>query len=57
MIGDGDSSVNKKLYDVMAYGPNFLIEQIECRNHILRNSCQKWLNILVILENAYQKIF
>lgn len=29
----------------MPYGPNVLIEKIECRNHILRNYGQKLLGI------------
>ncbi|XP_022177421.1 uncharacterized protein LOC111038573 [Myzus persicae] len=41
LIGDGDSSVTKKLLEVLPYGPNVLIEKIECRNHLLRNYCQK----------------
>lgn len=45
IIGDGDSSVTKKLNDVMPYGPNVSIEKIECRNHILRNYGQKLLKI------------
>jgi len=36
-IGDGDSSVTKRLNDKMPYGPNFHIQKIECRNHLLRN--------------------
>lgn len=29
----------------MPYGPQFLIEKIECRNHILRNYGQKLINL------------
>lgn len=29
----------------MPYGPTFLIEKIECRNHILRNYGQKIMNL------------
>lgn len=43
--GDGDSSVTKRLHEVMPYGPKFLIQKIECRNHILRNYCQKLMNL------------
>jgi len=25
----------------MPYGPKLLVEKIECRNHIIRNYCQK----------------
>ncbi|KAE9543065.1 hypothetical protein AGLY_002976 [Aphis glycines] len=37
LIGDGDSSVTNKLNEVMPYGPEFIIQKIECRNHLLRN--------------------
>ena len=39
--GDGDSSVTNKLNEVMPYGPDFKIQKIECRNHLLRNYSQK----------------
>jgi len=35
--GDGDSSVSKRLAEIMPYGPRLLIKKIECRNHLLRN--------------------
>jgi hypothetical protein len=35
IIGDGDSSVYKKIKESMPYGPHCFIEKIECRNHIL----------------------
>lgn len=44
-LGDGDSSVTKRLLEVLPYGPNCLVEKIECRNHLLRNYCQKLGNI------------
>ncbi|KAK5644635.1 hypothetical protein RI129_001761 [Pyrocoelia pectoralis] len=37
VIGDGDSSVYRKLMEVSPYGPTFIIEKVECRNHLLRN--------------------
>ncbi|KAF0754755.1 Uncharacterized protein FWK35_00013628, partial [Aphis craccivora] len=37
LIGDGDSSVLKKLLEIVPYGPHQLVEKIECRNHLLRN--------------------
>ncbi|XP_060859447.1 uncharacterized protein LOC132936703 [Metopolophium dirhodum] len=37
LIGDGDSSVTKRLSKIMPYGPKFHIQKIECRNHMLRN--------------------
>ncbi|XP_025191885.1 uncharacterized protein LOC112592111, partial [Melanaphis sacchari] len=45
LIGDGDSSVTKKLNEVMPYGPMLLVEKIECRNHILRNYGQKLMGL------------
>lgn len=41
IIGDGDSSVTKRLTEVLPYGSHFFIEKIECRNHLLRNYCSK----------------
>jgi hypothetical protein len=41
IIGDGDSSVYKKIKENKPYGPSFFIEKIECRNHLLRNYCGK----------------
>lgn len=43
--GDGDSSVTKKLNEIMPYGPKLLVEKIECRNHILRNYGQKLMSL------------
>lgn len=40
-IGDGDSSVTKRLNEVLPYGSGFNIQKIECRNHLLRNYCTK----------------
>lgn len=37
LIGDGDSSVHRKLVDALPYGPEALVKKIECRNHVLRN--------------------
>ncbi|CAI6376301.1 unnamed protein product, partial [Macrosiphum euphorbiae] len=46
LIGDGDSSVTRRLQEVMPYGPNFFIEKIECRNHLLRNYGTKLTGII-----------
>lgn len=53
MIGDGDSSVHKKLLLQKPYG-NDLVQKIECKNHLLRNFsnklrelCGKYLNASV----------
>jgi len=45
-LGDGDSSVTKKLNEVMPYGPMLLVETIECGNHILRNYGQKLMGLI-----------
>lgn len=39
-IGDGDSNVYKKVLDSRPYD-NITIEKIECKNHLLRNVCNK----------------
>jgi len=39
-IADGDSSVYKKILDARPYS-NRTVEKIECRNHLLRNFCNK----------------
>ncbi|XP_050065938.1 uncharacterized protein LOC114121144 [Aphis gossypii] len=41
LIGDGDSSVSKRLLELLPYGSNQLVKKIECRNHILRNYSTK----------------
>lgn len=41
LIGDGDSSVTKKLNTTKPYGPDCLVKKIECKNHILRNYLNK----------------
>lgn len=45
LIGDGDSSVMNKLALSKPYGPEFYIKKIECINHILRNYCNRILDI------------
>jgi hypothetical protein len=37
LIGDGDSSVIKKLRINKPYGNDVIVQKIECSNHILRN--------------------
>lgn len=49
LVGDGDSSVTKKLLEARPYG-NRLIEKIECRNHLLRNYCT---NLRGLLKNKF----
>lgn len=38
LVGDGDSNVTRKLYDVRLY-PQKLVQKIECCNYLLRNLC------------------
>lgn len=40
LIGDGDSSITKKLSTERPYGSTH-VEKIECVNHLLRNLCNK----------------
>lgn len=40
MVGDGDSSTYAKILEANPYA-NHNVEKIECRNHILRNFCNK----------------
>lgn len=40
-VGDGDSSVTKRLHEVQPYRPNFYIKKIECCNHLMRNYTSK----------------
>jgi len=46
VLGDGDSSVTKRLNEILPYGPRMLVEKIECRNHILRNYWQKLMALI-----------
>lgn len=39
IIGDGDSSVIKKIQLSKPYGKDIIVKKIECTNHILRNYC------------------
>lgn len=45
LIGDGDSSVMKKLSLAKPYGPDIFIKKIECVNHILRIYCNRIVDI------------
>ncbi|KAL4152676.1 hypothetical protein QTP88_000509 [Uroleucon formosanum] len=47
LIGDGDSSVMKRLYLAKPYGYDFVIKKIECSNHILRNYVNKLKDISI----------
>ncbi|CAH1183072.1 unnamed protein product [Ceutorhynchus assimilis] len=40
MVGDGDSSVYRKLLQIKPYG-NLLVQKVECKNHLLRNFAKK----------------
>lgn len=45
LVGDGDSSVHRKLVECMPYGSSTIIQKIECKNHILRNYINKLRDI------------
>lgn len=40
LVGDGDSSVLKRLTEAQPY-PDRVVQKIECRNHLLRNYCTR----------------
>lgn len=41
LVGDGDSSVYKKISVEKPYGSRVAVKKIECTNHLLRNYCSK----------------
>lgn len=47
LIGDGDSSVTKKIRMAKPYGPDCVVQKIECKNHILRNYMNRINDICV----------
>lgn len=51
-LGDGDSSVTKRLNDLKPYGPNFNIKKIECKNHLLRNYISKLKTLARISKHS-----
>lgn len=56
LIGDGDSSVTKKLSISQPYGPKCLIKKIECKNHILRNYLSKLNDIAAKRKSSNGKV-
>ncbi|XP_076301597.1 uncharacterized protein LOC143219551 [Lasioglossum baleicum] len=40
-VGDGDSSVQKRLTDFPPYAGILIVEKVECKNHLLRNVSKK----------------
>jgi len=44
LIADGDSSVYKKILEARPY-KNLTVHKVECRNHLLRNFCNKLRDI------------
>lgn len=44
-ISDGDSSTYAKILEARPY-PQFTVEKVECRNHLLRNLCNKMENLI-----------
>ncbi|CAK1589570.1 unnamed protein product [Parnassius mnemosyne] len=45
LISDGDSSTYSKILEARPY-PQFTVEKVECRNHLLRNLCNKLENLI-----------
>lgn len=56
LVGDGDSSVHRKLVECMPYGPSTIIEKIECKNHILRNYINKLRDISKKIKTKNNKV-
>ncbi|KAB0803827.1 hypothetical protein PPYR_00797 [Photinus pyralis] len=52
LIGDGDSSVSKKLLEAKPYG-NRVVKKVECRNHLLRNFCKKLVTLTKNTRSSY----
>jgi len=50
-LGDGDSSVMKRLRIEKPYGPNFVIKKVECTNHLLRNYINRMRDISIKRKN------
>lgn len=46
IIGDGDSSVYRKIIEAMPYGPQLLVRKIGCKNHILRCYLSKLKDVM-----------
>lgn len=56
LVGDGDSSVYKKLLETKPYGNNMLIKKVECRNHLIRNYVSKLRDLVKHRVSSKQKI-
>lgn len=54
LIADGDSSVYKTILDAYLI-KNITVEKVECRNHLLRNLCNK-LRELTIKKQSGQLV-
>lgn len=54
LIGDGDSSVTRKIHEIKPYGCT-LVEKIECANHLLRNVCSKLKELVRSPRSSIQK--
>lgn len=52
-IGDGDSSVFKKIILAKPYGFNTDIQNIECANHILRNYMNRIVDIATSISYVW----
>lgn len=54
LIGDGDSNVYKSILDANPYD-NITVEKIECKNHLLRNMCNKLRDLAK--ESKYKDVY
>ncbi|KAE9522087.1 hypothetical protein AGLY_017506 [Aphis glycines] len=53
LIADGDSSVYQKILESRPY-KNITVEKVECRNHLLRNLCNKLKGISTKRSAAFE---
>lgn len=56
LIGDGDSSVLKKIMLAKPYGRDMDVKKIECANHILRNYLNRLADITTKRKSSSGKI-
>lgn len=51
VLGDGDSSIMKRLRQEKPYGSNIVIKKVECTNHLLRNYINRLRDISTKRKN------
>lgn len=55
LVGDGDSSVMKKIMEAQPYNDR-IVQKIECRNHLLRNYCSRLRELTTKRISSCKKI-